>query len=67
MKDKLIQIIVDLPTDDVRISYAYWLGVKCTLEQLKEECIYYPIGGIAKAALTEDDIDAIIRRLKGGV
>ena len=53
------------PYNDTDLEEMYWYGVFNTIKQLKEDCIAYPIGGIATPALTERDLDAILRKLEG--
>ena len=53
------------PYNDTDLEEMYWYGVFNTVKQLKEDAIAYPIGGIATPALTDKDLDAILRRLEG--
>ena len=53
------------PYNDDDLEEMYWHGVLCMLKELKEKCIGYPIGNIITPALTERDLDAILRELEG--
>ena len=69
MRDELLRTLNEFhtiaqyhqPYTEKEINRIYWLGVIKTLKLLKEEMYLYPMGGVCKKALTEADIDAMIR------
>lgn len=65
--EKAIILAYNTPYNEADLEEMYWHGVFSTLKQLKEDCIAYPINSVATPALTEKDLDAILRRLEIGV
>ena len=53
------------PYTEADLEEMYWYGVFNTVKQMKEKCIGYPIGNVITPALTERDLDAILRELEG--